>query len=585
MMEDKTVDKMPAPDRTTGAQAGGMVYGNVSVGETTYGMNKFHARQGHGYAAERAEHLYDMMHGKDAAILGDDNSLNGADRIVNGVEIQSKYCQTGSQCISACFQDGQYRYYSRDGSPMQVEVPSDLYDDAVASMRRRIERNEVKGVTDPEEAVKLVKKGHYTYDQAKNIAAAGNVESLTFDAVNGVILSAGAMGVTATISFALSIWNGEDVREALENAAFSGLKVGGVTFLTTVISAQLARTSLQATVRAGTDILVKRMGPRVTATIANSLRSGTNIYGAAAMKNVSKLLSGNIIAGTASLIVLSAGDIADAFRGRISAAQFLKDVTTTGATIAGGGVGWSAGGAVGGVVGGTVAGVLTGGAGAAAGAKIGSAVGSFAGSVAGGAAAGGVAHKVLDEFVEDDAAAMLRILERELEDLAGAYLLTEQEFYCVMDHLKTLITASALKDMYASENRSLFAQALLLQAIRPVIGGRSSIAMPTDDEILMGIRGVLEDAIDGIGIFSGEENLPSVTDIKNTLLAGRNVKEEQVVQIMRPVVQMNKTQCRVEKELYTMKRNNEDAAYERSRLTEEREALKEELDHLLKGEL
>ena len=109
--------------------------------------------------------------------------------------------------------------------------------------------------------------------------------------------------------------------------------------------------------------------------------------------------------------------------------------------------------------------------------------------------------------------------------------------------------------------------------------------MPTDDEILMGIRGVLEDAIDGIGIFSGEENLPSVTDIKNTLLAGRNVKEEQVVQIMRPVVQMNKTQCRVEKELYTMKRNNEDAAYERSRLTEEREALKEELDHLLKGEL
>lgn len=582
-MENKEIHGKAVPEQTTGAEAGGMVYGDISIGETTYGLNKFHARQGHGYAAERAEHLYDMLHGEDAAILGDDNVLNGADRIVNGVEIQSKYCQTGSLCISACFQDGQYRYYSQDGSPMQVEVPSDLYEDAVASMRRRIERQEVKGVTNPEDAVKLVKKGHFTYNQAKNIATAGTVESLTFDAVNGVILSTGAMGVSATISFALAVWNGEDMRDALEQAAFSGLKVGGVTFLTTVISSQLARTSLQATVRAGTDVLVKQMGPRVTAMLANALRGGRNIYGAAAMKNVSKLLSGNIIASTASLIVLSAGDIADAFRGRISAKQFFKDVATTGATIAGGSVGWGVGGTVGGVVGGTVAGVLTGGAGTAAGVKVGSAVGSFAGSVAGGAAAGSVTHSVLDQFVEDDAVAMLRIMETELEDLAAAYVLTEHEFYKVMDRLKVIITASVLKDMYASENRELFAQALLLQAIRPVIGLRSSIAMPSEDEILMGIRDVFEDAIDGIGMFS-EEAFPSVTEVRDTLLAGRNVKEEQVAQILQPVIRMNKIQCRMEKELYSMKRDNEDAARAQERLMEERGVLKEELEQLLKGD-
>ena len=46
------------------------------------------------------------MTGHDAQIVGDDNAKNGADRIVDGIYIQSKYCATGACCINECFADG-----------------------------------------------------------------------------------------------------------------------------------------------------------------------------------------------------------------------------------------------------------------------------------------------------------------------------------------------------------------------------------------------------------------------------------------------------------------------------------------------
>ena len=146
-------------------------------------------RQGHGFAAERAEHVRDLYHGEDVKILGDNNAKNGADRLVNGVEIQSKYCRSGVACIQECFENGQYRYYSSNGEPMKIEVPADMYEDAVKAMRRRIANNEIEGVINPDEATNLVKKGHYTYAQVKQIAQAGTIESLTFDAANGMIVA------------------------------------------------------------------------------------------------------------------------------------------------------------------------------------------------------------------------------------------------------------------------------------------------------------------------------------------------------------------------------------------------------------
>ena len=62
---------------------------------------------------------------------------------------------------------------------MQIEVPSDKYDAAVEAMQEKIKNGSVPGISDPEEAKNIVRKGHFTYEQAKNIAKAGTVESLT----------------------------------------------------------------------------------------------------------------------------------------------------------------------------------------------------------------------------------------------------------------------------------------------------------------------------------------------------------------------------------------------------------------------
>ncbi len=96
---------------------------------------KYHGTRGHGFAAEDANHLDDVLSGKNAKIVGDDNVKNGADRLVNGQEIQTKYCKSGSKCISECFENSEFRYFDKFGEPMQIEVPKDKYDDAIKALR------------------------------------------------------------------------------------------------------------------------------------------------------------------------------------------------------------------------------------------------------------------------------------------------------------------------------------------------------------------------------------------------------------------------------------------------------------------
>ena len=190
---------------------------------------------------------------------------------------------------------------------MQIEVPSDKYESAIQAMQERIRRGEVPGVSDPNEAQQIVRKGHFTYEQAKNIAKAGTVESLTYDAANGMIIASSAFGVTAVLTFATSVWNGDTPEIALKNAAYSGLKVGGISFVTAIFAGQLSKAGLNSLLVGSSEAVVRVMGPKTSALLVNAFRQGKNIYGAAAMKSASKLLRGNIITGSASVVILSAG--------------------------------------------------------------------------------------------------------------------------------------------------------------------------------------------------------------------------------------------------------------------------------------
>ena len=137
---------------------------------------KYHSRQGHGFAAEDANAMHDSWQGKSVDKVGMDNALNGADRVVNGIQIQTKYCADAAKSVGAAFENGTYRY-----SGMKLEVPREQYDEAVRLMRGRIAAGEVPGVTDPAKASDMIVKGHYTYDEAVGIAKAGNLDSIKFD--------------------------------------------------------------------------------------------------------------------------------------------------------------------------------------------------------------------------------------------------------------------------------------------------------------------------------------------------------------------------------------------------------------------
>lgn len=465
-----------------GAKSAGYAVGAFKQINILFEEEKFHAAQGHGFAAERANTLYDKLTNHDANVIGDDNAKNGADRLVDGVRIQSKYCQTGSKCISECFdENGNFRYLD-NGKPMQIEVPLDKYDAAVSAMEEKISEGKIPGVTDPKEAKNIVRKGHFTYEQAKNIAKAGTVESLTYDAVNGVIVSTYAFGITTIITFASSMWNGDDFSTSIKVATYSGLKVGGIAFVTSIISGQLCKTGLNSALVGSSEAIVAVMGPKASAVLINAFRNGSNIYGAAAMKSAAKLLRGNAITAGVTFLVMSSFDIANIFRGRISGKQLFKNLTNTAATIGGGTAGWVGGAAIGQAII-PIPGV---------GAVIGGLVGSF---VAGGAA-GKVTDTVLGAFIEDDAEEMVRIIEKEFTEMATDYLLNQKEAENIVDELQSILDGKTLKDMFASHNRHEFARKLLRPIIEEEIENRVHIKAPTTEQMVDALRNVLEEISD-----------------------------------------------------------------------------------------
>lgn len=432
-------------------------------------LNRLHARQGHGYAAEQANDGIDTLFGRNARILGDDNAKNGADRMVDGQFIQTKYCQDARTSVNAGFENrgqGSYRYLDKNGNPMQLEVPSDQYDEAVRCMEQKIKEGKVPGVSDPKRAKDLIRKGHVTYAQAKAIAKAGTIESLTFDAAHGVVIGASALGISATITFAQAIWNGESVEKAVEQALIAGLQAGGAGFLIAVGTAQMARTGVNQVLMTPSIALVKVLPPPVRQALVNLLRTGAPIYGEAATRNLAKLMRSNVIASTVTIVVLSSGNIINYFRGRISAAQLMAEVSVLAAGI------------VGGYIGGAFLGALFGPLGAIAGGMI---VGSLSSSAA---------QKLISEFHESDAEKMIEILQDSLQQLAPGYLLNQEEGLLVVEELRKLLNAEVLLCMFASKDQKLFADTLVEEAIHRVICCRAPISVPKCDEFTNGLARV-----------------------------------------------------------------------------------------------
>ena len=368
-----------------------------------------------------------------------------------------------------------------DGHPMQIEVPSDKYEDALSTMQEKIRQGKVEGVSNPDEAKNIVRKGHFSYEQAKNIAKAGTVESLTYDAVNGVIIASTAFGVTAVITFATSVWSGEDFDIALKLAMYSGLKVGGTAFVTSIIASQLSKAGLNSALVGSSEAVIAFMGPKASAVLINAFRVGAKpIYGAAAMKSAAKLLRGNVITAGVTFLVLSTFDISNIFRGRISGGQLFKNLTSTAATVGGGSVGWTAGAA----------------AGTAIFPGIGTLVGALAGSVVGGAVAGKAANGVVGAFIDDDADELVEIIEKVFTNMAKDYLLSQKEAEKSVDKLRDKLDGKVLRDMYASGEKYQFAKNIVVPIIENETAKRKFIPTLTTEQMTNALRVVLEEISD-----------------------------------------------------------------------------------------
>ena len=567
---DNVFTSKESKDRQTSTQYSGAVNSDMNAAAFQTQMDKFHAAQGHGYAAEQANHLYDKLTGKDASIVGGDNAKDGADRLVNGVHIQTKYCQTAADSVAAAFHQGKYRYLNSDGSPMQLEVPSDQYEKAVELMSNRIRNGQVPGVTNPADAKDLVRRGQFTYQQTLNIVKFGTVESLTFDAVNGAIVSASAMGISSLIAFAQSIWRGESTALAVENALYSGIQIGGIAFINTVVTSQLMRTALPKALVAPTKQITQIIGPKASASIANSLRDGANIYGAAAMNDVSKLLRGNLITAGVMVVVLSAQDIRNAFQGRISGKQLFKNVTTTAGGIAGGTAGVLAGK--------YVLSLIVPGAGNIAGLLV-----SLVGGAVGGSAGGSATRSVVGRFIEDDAVALAKMIEDSFCQQAQDYLLTQEEVDIALEDLTRVLQGETLLDMFASSDQKQFADDLVRKQIERLIRGRARVCIPTDEEFIRGIGILAEDASTGKGIFSS-----SVSEKVDPVAIGRQVTGQELPphaarKAMYTAKQMNIAQKQGEYQLEKMRSGEQKFRSDLGKLHAERKEIKEELAGFLGG--
>lgn len=142
--------------------------------------------------------------------------------------LKNKYNSTGERCVDACLNYGELRYVNEDGSPMKIEVPCDKYEEAICDFDDRVKEGITQTVMDPKE---ILRRGTITYNQAKVIASEGKIKGLDFFEIDGSIECEHILGISGSVEYALSIWNGESKLEALQKSVIRSMKVYGRDFI------------------------------------------------------------------------------------------------------------------------------------------------------------------------------------------------------------------------------------------------------------------------------------------------------------------------------------------------------------------
>lgn len=427
--------------------------------------DRFGKGQGHGHAGEQYGDVYDKLRFKSTEKLGSSHEKYGADRVVNGENIQTKYWKTAGESIGQCFDEKGIgaKYLNPDGSMMKIEVPKDQYEAALKQMAKKIELGQVPNENNPHNAENYVKKGALTYehsriatksifDRKSQIAVKDkNGKTVYRDVTLGekMIWSAGGdflTGAIAALPFGVvsglwvycnSIWQGTDKKTALRNSVISAAKptlTGGVIYM---VSSQFAGSKMG---KAAGNLFAKTF---VKKHMANKAKT----------KAVTKGTMGII-----TVAITVGPDLTDCLRGRLSMEQLLKNTLSTGA-------GMASGAMIGNAVGSVVPGV-----------------GNVIGSVVGGSIGAISARKLMDNFIEDDAVKMIRVAKEEFIETVMMSSLSEEEFKDILE--KTFLSKKfdkLLKTMYASNNSREYIHEHFVNFVEQVYLARE---LPDEDEIM-----------------------------------------------------------------------------------------------------
>ena len=380
---------------------------------------------GHGLMAEQGNNMLDRLSGLDAKVVGGDNAKNGADRqIGSDIFIQTKYYKSATGTLESSFSadSGNYRYFSKDGKPMQLEVPKDQYAKVLEKFKVKIEKGKVPGVTDPNEAVDIVRKGRLTYKNAVNITKAGTIESLMYDVGTGAVVCSCAFGISFVTTLVMAYRKTGNMNTAIKSGVITGGKVFGMAFIQHIAVSQISRIGIvNSLLLKPSEFVVKKMGSKATSTIVNGIRAtaGKNaIHGAAASKSLAKLLRSNVLTSTITFAVISIPDTYKVVNKKISNSQYMKNMTVLASSVVAGAGGALAAGVIAAKVAGAASTVVAPGVGTAIG-IVGGLVGGTVGSLAIGA--------VGNMLCEDDIAIWSRYFNSMISCMVNEYMLQINE--------------------------------------------------------------------------------------------------------------------------------------------------------------
>lgn len=437
---------------------------------------------GHGELAEEANSIIDRLQGHQAEILGRDNTKNGPDRSVDGVLIQTKYYKTARGSLEACFDSSshQYRYLAKDGTPMQLEVPKDQYQQVLRGFEKKISQGKVPGVSDPKEAEKIVRKGKLTYDQAVSLTKPGTVESVAYDAATGAVTCSCAFGLSFLATAFMAYRETRDITGAVQAGIAAGVQVFGLSFAQHMVVSQLSRTGLSSALMAPSQAVVGKLGFKASATIVNGLRALTGktaISGAAASKQLAKMLRGNAVSAAVTLAVFSVPETYRLFQGKASGAQYAQNMACLATSVAGG------------IAGATAAGAAAAKVGAVAGTAVSPGVGTIVGLAGGmvGGTVGTVAAGVVGGILfEGDSASFGRYFNAMVSCMAVEYLLDGREMdglLAALNGAKPEEFKTLMEETLSSQFQEAKVRAFLVPMFDGIVSRRERFAPPTDKQI------------------------------------------------------------------------------------------------------